>query len=371
MGRKRRRQRRIFFFFAILLIAAYLALVIFNNREAIFRYFVKPVGTPEKLSIVELKSGKIEFTWSAVKKADGYRLYKYSYKSNTYVPIKKFNKNTTTYISKFDDSKYAVKAYKMVGGKADYSEKSAKATVKKITDMIEIVGHRGAMDKAPENTLASYKQAYESGYAGFETDYWETYSGDFIISHGSDIYPSAAVHKNVKELTEETRKNYPVKLGSNVDKYATQYLPSLEEAVSTASSLKLNIYLHTKNVDVSGSGLEKLRAIIEKYNMRNKATVFTSQRDMFIKLKEYKLRTGFLILPESEADIEDAVNFAGKNSADVFIMHYTPFLKKSHIKEAHKYKLKVGCYDTSNLNSAFKMVEYDVDFMITNKDFLN
>lgn len=76
-------------------------------------------------------------------------------------------------------------------------------------------------------------------------------------------------------------------------------------------------------------------------------------------------------MPNSSADIESAVEFAGKNKADVLIMRYTGYLKQKHIDSAHNYHLKVGCYDRSDLKSAFKMAKMKIDFMITNEDFLS
>ncbi len=354
-----------------ILIVMYLSLLGYNNRQSIYRFFVKSINPPKIFSATEIKNGRIKFSWSSVEGADGYKLYKFTTAENTYKAFKKLSSKASSYIGKYEDTRYAVKAYKKVWDWDDYSESFTNTKVTKITDLIEIVGHRGTMDKTPENTLVSYKSAYETGYDSFETDYWETHSGDLIVSHDKDMSIATGVYKNIKEITEETRKDYPITKGINVDKYATQYMPSVEEAVQSASRFNMNIYLHTKNVKISDDAMKKLEKIIHKYDMRDKATVFTPQRDLFLRLKQYDIRVGFLNLPNSSSDIENAIEFAGQNKADVFIMHYTPHLTKTHINTAHKYNIKVGCYDTSTRESVFKMVDYKVDFMITNKDFLN
>ncbi|MCH5304202.1 MAG: glycerophosphodiester phosphodiesterase [Ruminococcus sp.] len=371
LGRKRRRQRKLFFFLLTVLIVLYISLLAYSNRRAIYRTYAEPLKAPKTFTAVEQPDGKIKLKWSSVNDAEGYKLYKYNNKAKKYQAIKKFNKATKSFVTDFDDTKYAVKAYKRVWNWTEYSEKSSKTELTTISDMIEVVGHRGAMDKAPENTLASYKKAYELGYQGFETDYWETYSGDLIISHEKSIFENTGIYESVKNISEDTRKYYPVTKGINVDKYETQYLVSFEQAIKTAADYKMNIYLHTKNNDLSYSAVEKIVSIIKKHNMLSKATVFTSNRDNFHKLKEYDLRVGFLVRPESKYDIENAISFAGENKADVFIMQYKSFLRKADIKTAHKYKLKVGCYDINNRESAFKMIDFGADFLITNKYFLS
>lgn len=369
--RKRKRKLKFVFIFLAVLILLYLAFMLFSHKDNLIKKEVKPIDAPKSFSAVQMANGKYKFKWSAVKDANGYKLYKYDNQDYKYKELKVFNGNVTSYISKLEKSKYAVKAFKKADKKIIYSKNYTECKMKSITDMIEIVGHRGAMDQAPENTLVSYRRAFVLGYAGFETDYFETDSGDLIICHDKDISIFTGINESILNLTDETRFNYPITKGVNVKEYDTQFMPTFEEAVSAASKYKMNIYLHTKNPDITDGAIEKIEAIINEYDMRDNATVFTPSRDLFIKFKEYNFRAGFLILPNSSADIESAVEFAGKNKADVLIMRYTGYLKQKHIDSAHNYHLKVGCYDRSDLKSAFKMAKMKIDFMITNEDFLS
>ncbi len=372
LGRKRRRQRKFFYIMLSVLIILCFILMAYSRQESIMGIFRTPIDAPKKFSAEQIDTGEFTFKWSAVKGAKGYVIYKYNKKTDKYDTVKKLSNKAKSFTAKIDkNARYSIKSYKRSMNEDVYSENYTYCKLKTISDMIEIVGHRGAMDKAPENTLVSYKLAHEIGYKGFETDYWETYSNELIISHGKDISPATGIYENVKNLTIDSLHDYPVVRGINVDKYATQYMPAFEEAIQSAARYKMNIYLHTKNVEISDTAVEKIVSVIKKYNMQKKATVFSANRDVFLKLKEHNLRTGFLILPQSGWDIRGAIDFAGKNKADVLIMHYTKYLKKKHLREAHKYNIKVGCYDTSNLKAAFKMVDFDMDFMITNKDFIS
>lgn len=371
---KRKRKKKWFFILLLILIILYLAFALYSRRGDFLKEKKKPlpvVPSPSSCSAVQLSNGMYRFTWSSVKGADGYRLYKYNNDTKRYNRIKEFGKSSTGYISNTEKTKYAVKAIKKTKEAVAESKNYTLCKMKSITDMIEIVGHRGAMDRAPENTLASYKRAFELGYPSFETDYFETKSGDLIISHDRDISIFTDKKQIIDNITLTNRKDYPITKGVDVDKYATQYMPTFEEAVQSAARFNMNIYLHTKNPDISDKALKKIETIIKKNNMRDKATVFTPNRDLFKKMKKYDIRVGFLMLPESAADITDAIDFSGKNKADVLIMRYTKFLTKNHLKIAHRYNLKVGCYDRSSLKSAFYFVDFKLDFMVTNRDFIN
>ncbi len=369
LGRRRKRQRKTILIVIALVIVLYLAFVIYSRKDDFKQVEVKPIASPASFTAVQMENGKFLFTWSSVKGSDGYKLYKYS--SNNYTEVKKFGKSVNTYISGKIKGDYAVKAFKKTADNVVESKNYTACKITSISDMIEIVGHRGAMDQAPENTLVSYNRAHQIGYKGFETDYFETDSNDLIISHDRDISIFTNFNESVENLTEATRMDYPITKGININKYPTQYFPSFEQAVKSASDYNMNLYLHTKNADLSEAAMSKIENIFKKYNMRDKATVFTPVRDLFIKLKEHDFRVGFLVLPNSSYDIRDAVEFAGRNNADILIMRYTQYLKKKHIRNAHKYNLKVGCYDRSDLKSAFKMVDFKVDFMITNRDFIS
>ena len=96
------------------------------------------------------------------------------------------------------------------------------------------IGHRGAMDLAPEGTLAAFQQAKEAGYKRFECDVWYTNSKEFIISHDKNIKKATGKDKNAWTLSSKNRKNYPIIHGTNVKKYPTQYLPTMQEVLNFA-----------------------------------------------------------------------------------------------------------------------------------------
>ena len=49
--------------------------------------------------------------------------------------------------------------------------------------MVRIIGHRGASDDAPENTISSIKEAFKQGADGVEVDVRITKDGKVICMH--------------------------------------------------------------------------------------------------------------------------------------------------------------------------------------------
>ncbi len=66
-----------------------------------------------------------------------------------------------------------------------------------LRDDFIIAAHRGAAGKAPENTLASIRQAIEDGADWVEIDVQETADGEVVVIHDSDFMKLAGVDLNV------------------------------------------------------------------------------------------------------------------------------------------------------------------------------
>ena len=239
------------------------------------------------------------------------------------------------------------------------------------TTDIEIVGHRGSMDKAPENTLASLKKSKELGYDSVEADFFGTNSGSLLIFHEEFLRKCSAPDVSVKTLTSATRKNYPITIGSNIDSYKTQYIPSLAQYAKAASENKLRLYLHMKDNNMSDKAIKKIAQTLKTYNMLKKTVVFSSNRDACKRLVDSECVAGYLRSPKSIDDAKDAVKYANQVKANVVILEYNEFLAKSVISLAHKYNIKIGYYHVSDRVTAAKVANRGADFLITDKDFLH
>ena len=72
---------------------------------------------------------------------------------------------------------------------------------------VEIIGHRGESDLAPENTLASSKLAWSVGADAVETDIYLTKDNRIICSHDANTKRTTGVSLAIKETSsKELRK---------------------------------------------------------------------------------------------------------------------------------------------------------------------
>ena len=70
-----------------------------------------------------------------------------------------------------------------------------------IADDVQVIAHRGAAGAAPENTLASIRQAIADGTDWVEIDVQETADGEVVVIHDSDLMKLAGVNLRVWEAS--------------------------------------------------------------------------------------------------------------------------------------------------------------------------
>ena len=64
-----------------------------------------------------------------------------------------------------------------------------------------VTAHRGDQSTAPENTLAAFQAAIDSGADFIELDVTETKDGVLVILHDDSLQRTASLDKNIWEVT--------------------------------------------------------------------------------------------------------------------------------------------------------------------------
>lgn len=70
-----------------------------------------------------------------------------------------------------------------------------------------VIGHRGAYDEAPENTLKGFKKAIDLGADYIEFDVHESEDGALVVIHGVDILRRMGIESTIDQMTLKELKN--------------------------------------------------------------------------------------------------------------------------------------------------------------------
>ncbi len=299
--------------------------------------------------------------------ASGYTRYKYITASVKNIPGNK------TLIAGFyiqNGGKTIYADYKSSGSYCVINIDNLKADIK---SNIEIIAHRGAEDSACENTLAAFDIAGKQGfYDGVETDYWITKSNDILIYHDPKINGTS-----IKNISLATRKNYPLpnkyKTKELEEEYGQQFIPTIEEAIAAISKYDLKLYLHTKDDTTSQENLEKITALLDKYNMRKKTVIYSKDMNCCKRIMKCGVKAGYIISEPSYLTMETAVNLCVQNKVYSFIINYIDgFPSDRNIKILHDNNIKVGVYSDAKYNvngsleATLSLIDRGIDITIVN-----
>jgi glycerophosphoryl diester phosphodiesterase len=115
----------------------------------------------------------------------------------------------------------------------------------------QVIAHRGASARAPENTLAAFRRAAELGADAIETDLRVTREGRFVLLHDARVNRTTNGRGHIADLAFDAVRRLDA--GSWFgEEFAGERIPTLEEALAIAAELDLGVYLELK-APVDGS----------------------------------------------------------------------------------------------------------------------
>lgn len=132
---------------------------------------------------------------------------------------------------------------------------------------IEVIAHRGFSAKAPENTTAAFKLAWEKGADACELDLHLTKDGKIIIIHDKDTKRTTGVAKIIAESTLAGLRALDAGSWKGAE-WAGEKLPTLEESLATMPAGARRFFLEIKCgpevVPALTAALEPMRARAEQ-----------------------------------------------------------------------------------------------------------
>ena len=226
------------------------------------------------------------------------------------------------------------------------------------------VAHRGLSAVAPENTLSAFIEAGKAGAYAIETDVYATSDGYFVLSHDDDIsvYTNAPSGTKITENTLETVQSYTITKGANVDQYAGQKIPTLEEYLEICILYGCVPMIEIKNI----SGLfNELVEVVNSYGFNEDA--------IYINYKVY-----YATIRKANGDCIVTVNLDGNTSYDAqidelkemgaynVIVAMSPAIAEvteAMVQKCHSYGYLVNIWTLNSHEDAEKYFRMGVDMV--------
>lgn len=224
---------------------------------------------------------------------------------------------------------------------------------------ITITAHRGASGYAPENTIASVREAIKMKSDFTEIDVQETNDGIIILLHDKNLKRTAGLDKHIWECSYEDLQ--VLDAGSWFsEEFKGEAIPLFSEIINYArGKIKINIELKT-------NGHEKMLAdrvvkIVQEKQFENECFFTSFDYDQIKRVKElnpsFKVGLIFKKMPDS-FDVF-------KEDIDILSVHFS-LVDESFVKKAKGAGKEIHVWTVNEENEMRRLVDLEVTSIITN-----
>jgi glycerophosphoryl diester phosphodiesterase len=212
-----------------------------------------------------------------------------------------------------------------------------------------VIGHRGAPNEAPENTLKGYAAAWELGADMVELDVQQTKDGALVCIHDYDLCRTTTGEGTVAETDLVGIR--PLDAGDG------EKVPLLSEALDMAKgNFALDIELKSEGIE------ERVLDLVNEYDMLGSVVFSSFSEDSVLSLKEMSGQAAVgLIVKSAEHKVLDRILELGLD----FVAPLFYQLSEESVSYAHDSDLLVYPWTVNDEEYMWQMLDCDVDGIIT------
>jgi glycerophosphoryl diester phosphodiesterase len=229
------------------------------------------------------------------------------------------------------------------------------------TDDAQIIAHRGAAGAAPENTLASVRQAIADDTDWVEIDVQETADGEVIVIHDSDFMKLASVNLRVWEATMEQVAE--IDIGSwYAPEFSAERAPKLADVLAEIKGrskliVELKYYGHDQQLE------QRVIDLIEAADMQDDIMIMSLEYAGIQKIRA--LRPDWKIGLLSARAVGDLTRL----DAD-FLAVNMALARPALVKAAHAAGQELYVWTVNDALAMSQMMSLGVDGIITDEPAL-
>ena len=221
-----------------------------------------------------------------------------------------------------------------------------------------VIAHRGASADAPENTLAAMELAISEGADWVEIDVQETWEGEVVVIHDSDLKKIGDSDLRVFEASLAELQS--VDIGSWMDPvFSDQRVPSLQQLLALCKD-RINIVIELKYHGREQRLEERVVKIVEAAGMQDQIVVMSLSYPGIQKIKS--IRPDWKVGLLSSIAIGDITRL----KVDFFAIN-AKFASRALIKQIHKLNREVLVWTVNDPISMSAMMSKGVNGIITDK----
>lgn len=226
-------------------------------------------------------------------------------------------------------------------------------------EKVLIIGHRGASNIAPENTVKAFKEAIRLNADCIEFDVQATLDDEIVIIHDYDTFRITGVEGVVKEMTLKELKKLDFGSGEKI--------PTLSELIEvTKDRISLNCEIKVEGI------INKVVDMFEDSKIEDSVIISSFLHEELLKIQKVRPNLKLATLVPVKAGNFSDWNFKKelidytKNNNFYAINPLYKLADKRFIQYAHDNKIKVFPWTVNSGIAMKKLINSRVDGIITN-----
>jgi len=228
----------------------------------------------------------------------------------------------------------------------------------RLQDDVQVMAHRGASKKAPENTMAAFRQAIKDGADWIEIDVQETADGEVVVVHDSDFMK---LSKNPLKIWDASLDDLAsIDIGTWFDsEFSSERVPTLAEVLRLCRdrirvNIELKYYGHDQQLE------QRVVDVVEAEGMADQIMVMSLKPEGIAKLKTLR--------PSWKCGLLLSV-YVGKlqNIQADFLAVNANFATRNFINRAHKSGKQVYVWTVNDAAMMSRVLNRRVDGILTDR----
>jgi len=226
------------------------------------------------------------------------------------------------------------------------------------------IGHRGAPEAAPENTLPSFLKALELGANGIELDVTLSKDGAIVVFHNYLLHKTTDGRGLLANYTLRELQSLDAGSFFSAD-YANTYIPTLEEVIEAVGEDTF-VMIEIKANPFAVKGVEKeVARFVKSRNLYHRVVISSFSPLILKRVGQFDSRVslGVLHVPI----IPSLLNRCSfKTMTGAGVLHpLHGLVKPGYLNQARKAGAKVIPWTVNRKEDMEKMMELGVDGLIT------
>jgi glycerophosphoryl diester phosphodiesterase len=226
---------------------------------------------------------------------------------------------------------------------------------------VDVIAHRGAAGRAPENTMAAVEAAIEDGTDWVEIDVQETADGEVVVIHDSDFMKIGGEPLKIWDATFEQAR--AIDIGSWFDPaFSAERIPTLEEVLircrgKARVTIELKYYGHDERLE------QRVVDIVESLDMESDVAIMSLKHESVEKIRALRpdWRTGLLTAT--------ALGDLTRMDTD-FLAVNTGMVNRLFVRSTHRSGKDVYVWTVNDALTMVHMMVKGVDGLITDEPAL-